>query len=303
MNKIEFLKDVKREIAFDIIEYAQKEGTTKFKVDELLPVMATPCTHIDFDLAEKENWQLTSLMRSARHFVKNWRHIEAYDKPALSHLLSTDWLPKLDDVVKYSMLKEDKLIADIADDGTVTLNEKLFNAYKSIYDKGDFKRLDYTSDIDFMGAKIYRVPGHESHEEFQLKKVDSVYSVDGLKISEDDWYKVVKASSDNVKEYLAVVLQMPKSFSCYDVERKFDMTDDTANMRNTTLGQTVSIMLNIDVASDKDATKDCFWCIPMEGGYQEKGGHFKWHARPELIAAARKVLEEEHFPMPKAKTK
>lgn len=149
MDKIEYYEKLRTEIDLDAVALMPDGIDSTFHADDILPVMATPCTRIDFTKADAEGWPVTILMRSVRRFMKEWRHIEAYDKNALTHFLATNWLSKLDNAVKYAMLKEDKLIGGVSADGIVTINEVVFNGCKKLLERGNYHRFVYTYDTDY----------------------------------------------------------------------------------------------------------------------------------------------------------
>lgn len=304
MDKIKHFEDVRREIDLDVVALMPDGIDSTFHADDILPVMATPCTRIDFSRADAEHWPLTILMRSVRRFMKGWRHVEAYDKNALTHFLATNWLPKLGNAVKYAMLKEDKLIGGVSADGIVTINEAVFNGCKKLLEKGNYHRFVYTYDTDYAKSSGMSHFNQENARVFQLETVDGYDEVD-LPITEKDWYTIIKSAPDKAKEYLACLVNMPtKRYSCYDVESLFDFKTK-ANTWNNVIGRRAKFTMNIDVQQmDNGVLKHRIWCFPMnKGQWDKKRKVFMWEARPEMLAAARKVLEEEHFPLPHPKSK
>lgn len=298
--KLYNLSIIKREMAMEVLDLMTDGLNTLLRVDDVLPVMAAPITRLDFENVQEN--ELTTLMRSVRSFMKHWKRIEGYNKLALINVLTQNWLPNLNDSTKLLMLSESKLIEGVSDDGYVHISEKNFNAYSQIREKGTFSHIEYGSGSSSTPrSRSLNVIGKGDFKEYVLREINGKWSVD-LPISEEEWYEIIKAATVKVKEYLSCVIQLaPKEFSCAEIEHKFGFNPGSVNARNNALGRLAMNMMGNFVITQEDAPDSYrIWPIAMNNGHNvqnEYGVVYNWEARPEMVAAARKVLKEEDFPL------
>lgn len=292
---------IKREMAMNVLELMTEGLETLLQIDDVLPTMAAPITRLDFENTPSED--LTLLMRSVRTFMKRWKRIDAYNKVGLIQLFSTEWLPNLDNSVKFKMLKESPLIGEVSSDGYVTIKEKNFNAYQQILNKGTFSHVDYSTGSNTSYSSSHgsvSTIGKGEFKEYYQKEENGVWSVD-LPITKDEWYRIIKASSDKVKEYISCIIQLNKEeVDCWEIDQTFGLNNGSANARNSALGRLAMRMMgNFIIHDPKTPEKSSLWCIPMKNGHiknTSEGRFFVWEARPEMLEAAREVLKEENFP-------
>lgn len=121
---------------FDIVEKAEATEGHRLFLDDVLLIYATPLTRMDFNGTPDQSKTKLALSLEACLAVGNrLRQVSDLTEEGTMCFLEEVWLSNVPDDKKYALLYGYKLIESVDEEGYVTFNEKLYNAYKSLLNK------------------------------------------------------------------------------------------------------------------------------------------------------------------------
>ena len=116
---------IKQRINKDVAVYINSH--TELNIDELLIIAATPAIRTDFKNIELKS--LYSVMLKMKVFLKGRQRFLNFTKEAVIEGLEKEWLPTLEVDDKVKLLENIAVIEYIDDDGTIVINEKVFQPF------------------------------------------------------------------------------------------------------------------------------------------------------------------------------
>ena len=291
------IRVIDKAIAYEIIMAMDEDGLNALlTADDLLAKIAVPITQFDFTYADKN--KLKKIMLSIQRFIQNTHlNVNSYTKAGLQAKLEKSWIPYFNQEKKKEMIAEFGLVDSFDDDGYAIFNAKFYNTWKSIFDNGQGPTITYTAPQFGKSSSSCELIDDRPFVTYKTKKINDCYSVD-LKISTDEWCKIIRGASKNIKQMLQCYLQVTepcRRIPLLQIEKQFGIKWESLNACNTALGRRVQKMLNFAVMRYDDETKRSYWSTAMKCGRKENG-FWVWEPRPELMEAAEIVLREEHFP-------
>jgi hypothetical protein len=261
---------------------------TKLTIDDLLSNMAVPVTQLDFKNTHFS--EFNALIKSVQAFIKN-RRISGYTKEGLRALFETQWLPTLSDADKMNIINAYKIFDGVDDEGFVRFNEEWYLKYKQTMES--YHPLKYKAHAFNGKSSSMELIEDRQYVTYCSYEKDGYWSVD-LEISKEIWAKIIKNASKSIKNVLQCYLQVyPERKAMQELEVMFGINWHSINACVIQLGRRTQRMLNFAVVDPNGHSR--FWSTAMTRGRAENG-FFVWEPRPELMEAAKEVLEEENFP-------
>lgn len=287
--------DINKAVVYEIITAMGDDGlNAMLTADDLLASMAVPVTQFDFTYVDMT--KLNKLMLAVHKFIRSSRlKINSYTKAGLQAKFENLWVPTLTQSEKQEIISEYRLIDGFDDEGYAIFNSQNFNAWKSIFDKGQIPRFEYKRPQFGKGSKAIELIDDRPFTIYKSEDVDGYWCVP-LEITVDQWEKIIRGASTGIKRMLQCYLQLDapnKRLRLLDMEEKFGIKWQVFNACNTALGRRAQRMLNFSVVDQNEIPR--FWSTAMTRGRSEED-QWVWEPRPELMIAAEKVLREEHFP-------
>lgn len=287
--------DINKAVVYEIITAMGDDGLNAMLTsDDLLASMAVPVTQFDFTYVDMG--KLNKLMLAVHKFIRSSRlKINSYTKAGLQAKFENLWVPTLTQEEKHEIISEYRLIDGFNEEGYAIFNTQNYNAWKSIFDKGQIPRFEYKRPQFGKGSKAMEMIDDRPFTIYKSEEVDGYWCVP-LDISVDQWEKIIRGASTGVKRMLQCYLQLDvpnKRLRLLDMEEKFGIKWQVFNACNTALGRRAQRMLNFSVVDQNEISR--FWSTAMTRGRSEDD-QWVWEPRPELMIAAEKVLREEHFP-------
>ena len=294
------IRDIDKAVAYEIITAMGEDGLSALlTADDLLASMAVPVTQFDFTYVDKS--KLKKLMLEVERFVKFSRlRVNSYTKAGLQTKLETLWAPTLSEELKRELIAEYRIVDGFNEEGYAVFNEKNYLAWKSIFDKGQIPTFKYKTPQFGSGSMTTELIDDRPFTIYKAELVDGYWCVP-LNISTDQWCKIIRGSTTNIKRMLQCYLQLSepiKRIPLQEMEKRFGIKWESFNACNTALGRRTQQMLNFAVVDENDKTMRRYWSTAMTRG-RDENGLWVWEPRLELMEAAEIVLREENFPMVK----
>ena len=294
------IREIDKAVAYEIITAMGEDGLSALlTADDLLASMAVPVTQFDFTYIDKR--ELNKFMHEVERFVKFSRlRVNSYTKAGLQAKLETLWATNLPEEQKRELIAEYRIVDGFNEEGYAVFNEKNYLAWKSIFDKGQIPTLKYKAPLFGSGSKTTELIDENPFTIYKAEYVDGYWSVP-LNISTEQWCKIIRGTTTNIKRMLQCYLQITESnkrIPLQDMEKRFGIKWESFNACNTALGRRAQQMLNFAVVDVNDETRRRYWSTAMTRG-RDENGLWVWEPRPELMEAAEIVLREESFPMVK----
>jgi hypothetical protein len=291
------IEDITRAVVYEVITAMGDDGMNALlTADDLLASMAVPVTQFDFTYVNKT--QLKKLMLEVEHFVKFSRlRVNSYTKAGLHAKLETLWVPTLSDEQKRELIAEYRIIDGFNEDGYAIFNEKNYLAWKGIFNKGQIPTLKYKMPQFGSNSKAVELIDNRPFTIYKAEYVDGYWCAP-LDISTEQWCKIIRGTTTNIKRMLQCYLQVTepnRRVSLQELEKRYGIKWESFNACNTALGRRAQQMLNFAVVDIDDEEKNRYWSTAMTRGRGENGS-WVWEPRPELMEAAEIVLREENFP-------
>lgn len=291
------IEDITRAVAYEIVTAMGDAGLEALlTADDLLAIMAVPVTQFDFTYVDKS--RLNKLMLAVYEFLKKSRwNVISYTKAGLQARFESLWVPTLTKEQKQYLISSYRMIDGFDDEGYAIFNAKNYNAWKTIFDKGQIPRLKYKRPQFGSGSKTTELIDDRPFEIIKEENVNGYICVP-LKISVDEWVKIIRGASTRVKNMLQCYLQVTepnRRVPLLELENRFGIKWESFNACSIALGRRAQKMLNFAVVEEDDDSKCHYWSTPMNRGRSENG-FWVWEPRPELMEAAEIVLREENFP-------
>lgn len=289
-------------ISYEVISAMGDEGLgALLTVDDLLACMAVPATQFYFSYVDRG--KLKKLMLEVEHFVKFSRlSVSSYTKAGLQAKLEELWLPTLSEERKRELISEYRLIDGFDNEGYAMFNKDAYTKWKDIFDKGQKPSLKYKAPRFNSQSMFLEMVDDRPFASYKNTLVDGYWCAP-LEITTDEWEKIVRGASSNIKRMLQCYRQLDvpnKRMDLLSMEKRFGITWESLNSCNTALGRRAQKMLNFAVMDADDDTRRRYWSTAMTKG-RDENGQWVWEPRPELMEAAEKVLGEENFPKVKEK--
>lgn len=280
---------IDKAVAFEIISaMGEDEMEALLTVDDLLANMAVPVTQLDFKNTHFS--EFNALIKSVQAFIKN-RRISGYTKEGLRALFETQWLPTLSDADKMNIINAYKIFDGVDEEGFVRFNEEWYLKYKQTMES--YHPLKYKAHAFNGKSSSMELIEDRQYVTYCSYEKDGYWSVD-LEISKEIWAKIIKNASKSIKNVLQCYLQVyPERKAMQELEVMFGINWHSINACVIQLGRRTQRMLNFAVVDPNGHSR--FWSTAMTRGRAENG-FFVWEPRPELMEAAKEVLEEENFP-------
>ena len=291
------IRDIDKAVAYEIISAMGEDGLNALlTADDLLASMAVPVTQFDFSYADISKMKL--LMQSVEHFIRLSKlSVNSYTKAGLHAKLETLWVPTLSENLKREMIAEYRMVDGFSEDGYAIFNTQNYNSWKTIFDKGQTPRFEYKMPQFGKGSKSIELIDDKPFAIYKAENVEGYWCV-SLDISTEQWCKIIRGATTNIKRMLQCYLQVDepnRRISLQELERRYGIKWESFNACNTALGRRAQQMLNFAVVDVDDETKQRYWSTAMTRGRGENG-LWVWEPRPELMEAAGIVLREEKFP-------
>ena len=291
------INDIDKAVAYEIITAMGDDGLGALLTEnDLLAYMAVPVTQFDFSYAAKGN--LKKLMLSVEKFLKSSKlRINSYTKEGLRAKLDAFWVSPLSKEEKREMIAEYRLVDGFSEDGYAIFNQKSYEAWKSIFDKGQIPRFKYKVPQFNKGSKAVEVIDGFPHVTYKNELIDGYWCAP-LDISVDMWSLIISNSTTTIKRMLQCYLQLDvpnRRMRLLDMQAKFGIKWEVFNACNTALGRRAQRTLNFSVVDADDETRPRYWSTAMTRGRMEED-QWVWEPRPEVMEAAEKVLRRENFP-------
>lgn len=297
----ERIEDINKAVVYEIITAMGDDGLNALlTADDLLASMAVPVTQFDFTYVDKS--RLNKLMLVVHDFIRKSRlSVNSYTKAGLQAKFESLWLPTLTQEEKQDIISGYRMIDGFSDEGYAIFNVQNYNAWKSIFEKGQIPRFEYKRPQFGKGSKAIELIDDRPFTIYKAENVDGYWCVP-LDISADLWEKIIRGSSNGIKRMLQCYRQLDvpnKRLRLLEMEERFGIKWKVFNACNTALGRRAQQMLNFAVVDVNDESKRRYWSTAMTRGRSEEE-QWVWEPRPELMEAAEKVLSEEHFPIVKS---
>lgn len=291
------IEDITRAVVYEIITAMGDDGINALlTADDLLASMAVPVTQFDYTYVDKG--KLNLLMRAVYAFLKRSKlHINSYTKAGLQSKFENLWVPTLTQEQKQEIVSCYRLVDGFDANGYAIFNFQNYNAWKTIFDKGQIPRFEYRRPQFGNSSKAIELIDDRPFTIYKAENIDGYWCVP-LDISTEQWCKIIRGTTINVKRMLQCYLQVPeyeRRISLQELEKRFGIKWESFNACNTALGRRAQQMLNFAVVDVDDENKKRYWSTAMTRG-RDENGLWIWEPRPELMEAAGIVLREEKFP-------
>lgn len=290
-NRYDF-KTVVKNIYIDIINTMEEDGRRNLlSMDDLLPIIAAPCTRLDFSNNYKS--QTKAIMESVNSFVNRNPQICSMTYDGCIKFLTDKWVPTLSSEQKYKMISEFRMIEGFDDDGYAIYNQQAYNTYKRMRNE-PYLKIKYASIQDRKRLK----PHAYCYENLAVKTfngrlIDGYWCVPISGYTADDWYNVIKDSSKNIKNMLMCYLQIEgHRASPLRIQNTFGTSCESINACINCLGRKAKKMLGFEIY-DSAGNHRC-WSAVMNRGRKEEDG-FVSELRPEVVEAAKRLAKEENW--------
>lgn len=289
------IEDITRAVVYEVYLAMGDDGLNALlTADDLLASMAVPVTQFDFTYADQG--KLKKLMLAVYNFIRRSKlSINSYTKAGLQAKFESVWVPTLSDDQKKELISDYRLVDGFDTEGYAIFNSKNYNAWKSIFEKGQVPRLEYKRPQFDIGSKAIELIDDRPFIIYRSENIDGYWCVP-LEISVDLWVKIIRSASNGIKRMLQCYLQITepnRRIPLQELEKRFGIKWESFNACNTALGRRAQRMLNFAVV-DQDGISRC-WSTAMTRGRSENG-LWVWEPRPEVMEAAEIVLREENFP-------
>lgn len=296
------INDINKAVVYEIITAMGEDGMgALLTADDLLASMAVPVTQFDFSYADRG--KMKQLMLEVEHFIKTSKlSVSSYTKAGLQAKFENLWVSTLSDEQKQTLIAEYKLVDGFNEDGYAIFNQKNYEAWKGVFDKGQVPRFEYKVPHFGKGAKSVELIDDRPFTIYKAEPIDGYWCAP-LKITVDEWVKIIRGASTNIKRMLQCYRQLDvpnKRMRLLEMEERFGIKWESINACNVALGRRAQHMLNFAVVDYDDESQQTYWSTAMTKGRYEQE-QFVWEPRPELMEAAEKVLGEENFPKVKEK--
>ena len=217
------INDIDKAVAYEIITAMGDDGLGALLTEnDLLAYMAVPVTQFDFSYAAKGN--LKKLMLSVEKFLKSSKlRINSYTKEGLRAKLDAFWVSPLSKEEKREMIAEYRLVDGFSEDGYAIFNQKSYEAWKSIFDKGQIPRFKYKVPQFNKGSKAVEVIDGFPHVTYKNELIDGYWCAP-LDISVDMWSLIISNSTTTIKRMLQCYLQLDvpnRRMRLLDMQAKF----------------------------------------------------------------------------------
>lgn len=291
------IEDINKAVVYEIVTAMGDEGLDALlTADDLLASMAVPVTQFDFTYVRGK--VLKVLMLSVEHFLKSSKlRVNSYTKAGLKAKFEHLWVPTLSKEEKQEIISEYRIVDGFDADGYATFNQKNYEAWKAIFDKGQIPRFKYKIPQFSNGSKSVELIDDRPFTIYKNTLVDGYWCAP-LDISAELWAKIIRGATNNIKRMLQCYLQLDvpnRRLRLLEMERRFGIKWEAFNACNTALGRRAQRMLNFTVVDAGDETRPRYWSTAMTRGRIEED-QWVWEPRPELMEAAEKVLREENYP-------
>ena len=291
------IEDITRAVVYEIVCTMGEDGLDALlTADDLLASIAVPVTQFDFTYANRG--RMKQLMLVVEKFLKSSKlSVNSYTKAGLVAKFENLWIPTLSTEEKQTLISEYRMVDGFDDDGYAIFNQKNYLAWKGIFDKGQIPRFEYKRPQFGQGSKSIELIDDRPFTIYKAEEVDGYWSVP-LNISTEQWCKIIRGATNNIKRMLQCYLQVTepnRRVPLQEMEKRFGIKWGSFNACNTALGRRAQQMLNFAVVDVNDDTRQRYWSTAMTRGRGENG-LWVWEPRPELMEAAEIVLHEENFP-------
>lgn len=289
------IEDINKAVVYEIFTtMGDDETNALLTADDLLASMAVPVTQFDYTYADKS--RLNKLMLVVFDFLRKSKlSVNSYTKAGLKAKFESLWVPTLTKEEKQEIISSYRLVDGFDVDGYAIFNVQNYNAWKTIFDKGQIPRFEYKRPQFGKGSKAIEMIDDRPFTIYKSENVDGYWCVP-LDISVDLWVKIIRGTTTNIKRMLQCYLQVTepnRRVPLQELEKRFGIKWESLNACNTALGRRAQKMLNFAVV-DQNGVPRC-WSTAMTRGRGENG-LWVWEPRPELMEAAEIVLREENFP-------
>ena len=289
------IEDINKAVVYEIFTtMGDDETNALLTADDLLASMAVPVTQFDYTYADKS--RLNKLMLVVFDFLRKSKlSVNSYTKAGLKAKFESLWVPTLTKEEKQEIISSYRLVDGFDADGYAIFNVQNYNAWKSIFDKGQIPRFEYKRPQFGKGSKAIELIDDRPFTIYKSENIDGYWCVP-LDISVDLWVKIIRGTTTNIKRMLQCYLQVTepnRRVPLQELEKRFGIKWESLNACNTALGRRAQKMLNFAVV-DQNGVPRC-WSTAMTRGRGENG-LWVWEPRPELMEAAEIVLREENFP-------
>lgn len=291
------VEDINKAVVFEIISAMGEDGKDALlTADDLLAVMAVPVTQFDFTYSKGNN--LKELMFSVEKFLKSSKlKTNNYSKAGLQAKFEELWLPSLSLEEKQNLISEYRIVEGFDANGNAIFNQKNFEAWKNIFDKGQIPRLEYKVPQFSKKSKAVELIDNRPFIFYKEEEKDG-YLCAPLDISTDLWEKIIRDSSYDIKRMLQCYRQLEipnKRIKLKKMEVLFGIKLKVFTACIIALGRRAQKMLNFAVLDSEDESIRRYWSTPMNRGRFEED-QWVWEPRRELMEAAERVLSEENYP-------
>lgn len=289
------IEDINKAVVYEIFTtMGDDETNALLTADDLLASMAVPVTQFDYTYADKS--RLNKLMLVVFDFLRKSKlSVNSYTKAGLKAKFESLWVPTLTKEEKQEIISSYRLVDGFDVDGYAIFNVQNYNAWKTIFDKGQIPRFEYKRPQFGKGSKAIELIDDRPFTIYKSENIDGYWCVP-LDISVDLWVKIIRGTTTNIKRMLQCYLQVTepnRRVPLQELEKRFGIKWESLNACNTALGRRAQKMLNFAVV-DQNGVPRC-WSTAMTRGRGENG-LWVWEPRPELMEAAEIVLREENFP-------
>ena len=291
------IEDINKAVVYEIITAMGDDGLNALlTADDLLASMAVPVTQFDFTYADRG--KMNKLMVAVHDFIKRSKLcVNSYTKAGLQAKFESLWVQTLNDDQKKELITDYRLVDGFDTDGYAIFNVQNYNAWKSIFDKGQIPRFEYKCPQFGKGSKAIELIDDRPFTIYKAEEIDGYWCVP-LDISVALWEKIIRGASTGIKRMLQCYRQLDvpqKRLRLLEMEERFGIKWEVFNACNTALGRRAQQMLNFAVVDVNDESRRRYWSTAMTRGRSEDD-QWVWEPRPELMEAAEKVLREEKFP-------
>lgn len=290
------INDIDKAVAYEVITaMGDDELDALLTADDLLASMAVPVTQFDFTYSNRG--KLKKLMVAVEGFIKKSRlSVNSYTKAGLMAKFERLWLPTLTDGQKQELIAEYRLVDGFNEEGYALFNAKNYQAWKRIFDNGQIPRFKYKVPQFWKGSSSVELIDDRPFTTYQQENVDGYKEV-MLNITEEEWYQIVKGASASIKRMLQCYLQAGRGqrYNLSQLEEMYGIKGTMLCGSVVALGRRAQRMLNFAVVNKDNPEGRHYWSTPTTKARLEDG-LWVWELRPELMNAAERVLNEEHFP-------
>lgn len=291
------VEEINKAVVFEIISAMGEDGIDALlTADDLLAVMAIPVTKFDFTYSKGNN--LKNLMLSVEQFLKSSKlRTSNYSKAGLQAKFEELWLPTLSLEEKQKLISEYRIVDGFDINGYATFNKKNYEAWKSIFEKGQIPRFEYKVPKFSKKSKTVELIDNRPFTFYKEVENDG-YLCAPLDISAELWEIIIRDASYDIKRMLQCYRQLDVSDKRIKLKKMEDIYGIKLKVFTAciiALGRRTQKMLNFAVLDSEDETIRRYWSTPMNRGRFEED-QWVWEPRRELMEAAEKVLREDDFP-------